>query len=139
MKKGLLLAGLAVSAMLFTGCGGEGKTLNCTMSESAGGATTTSTMDIKFNGKGNKIDTATMNITIDYDESYESYASVFKQTLETQKTNLEKVGYDVKITSGDHSVTLIAEGTGETLDESESVGSYEITKQSFVNSGYTCK
>lgn len=139
MKKGILLAGLAVSALLVTGCDEmeSEKNLLCTMKEDAGGATTTSVMDINFDG--NKAEDITMTITIDYTDEFEAYADIFKQTLETQRGTLEDIGYKVEITSGNNSQKLKAYGTYETLDESESTGTYEATKKSFEDSGYTCK
>lgn len=137
MKKGMLLAGLAVSALLVTGCGEEGKTLNCTLKEEAGGATTTSNMKVEF--KGDQAESITMDIIIDYTEEYASFAEVFKQTLESQKSTLEDTGYEVEITSGENSVKLTAKGTSETLTEDESTGTYEDTKKSLEDSGYTCK
>lgn len=139
MKKAVLLATLAVPTLLVTGCASKAKTLTCTLTEDAGGATTTSVMDMKFNSKGDQVESINMDITIDYDEEYKSYASVFKQTLESQKTNLEDIGYEVKITSGDSSVSLNAKGTNKTLDASESTGTYEATKKSLEDSGYVCK
>lgn len=137
MKKGMLLAGLAVSALLVTGCGEETKTLNCTLKEDAGGATTTSNMKVEF--KGDKAESITMDIIIDYTEEYASFAEVFKQTLESQKSTLEDTGYEVEITSGENSVKLSAKGTADTLTEDESTGTYEATKKSLEDSGYTCK
>lgn len=137
MKKGMLLAGLAVSALLVTGCGDNGKTLSCTMKEEAGGATTTSNMDVKF--KGDKAESITMDIVIDYTDEYKSFAEVFKQTLESQKSTLEDTGYEVEITSSDNSVKLSAKGTSETLDKSEYTGTYDATKESLEKAGYTCK
>ena len=140
MKKGILLVGLAASALLVTGCnGGEGKTLNCTLEEKAGGTTTTSSVEMKFNSGNDKIEEAKMEISINYTEEYKSFADVFKQTLESQKTNLEDIGYEVTITSSDLSQKLTATGTSKTLDSSESTGSYEATKESFEDSGYTCE
>lgn len=138
MKKGILLTGLVVSALLVTGCGGsKERNLNCTMKEEADGATTTSVMDINF--KGNQAENITLDIAIDYSDEYKEYASLFKQTLEAQRKNLESVGYEVEITSGDNSQKLTAKGTSETLDESESKGSYSATKKSLEDAGYVCK
>ena len=140
MKKRILLAALVVSTLLVTGCNDDGgKTLNCTLKEEAGGATTTSVMDMKFNKDGDQVETITMDIVIDYTEEYESFADLFKQTLESQKTNLEDVGYEVTITSGERSQKLTATGTSETLDSSESTGTYDATKKSLEDAGYTCK
>jgi len=137
MKKGMLVAGLVVSALLVTGCGEKGKTLSCTLKEDVGGAVTTSNMEVKF--KGDKAESISMDIIIDYDEKYASFAETFKQTLESQKETLEETGYEVKITSGKNSVKLTAKGTAETLTEDESTGTYEDTKKSLEDSGYTCK
>lgn len=138
MKKGILLAGLAVSILLATGCGStEEKNLNCTMKEEADGVTTTSIMDMNF--KGNQAETITLDVIIDYSDEYKEYASMFTQTLESQRKNLESIGYEVKITSGDNSQKLTAKGTSKTLDESESKGSYSATKKSLEDSGYICK
>lgn len=137
MKKGMLLTGLAISALLVTGCGEKTKTLDCTLKEDAGGATTTSNMVVKF--KGDKAESISMDIIIDYDEKYASFAETFKQTLESQKSTLEDTGYTVKITSGENSIKLTAKGTAETLTEDESTGTYEDTKKSLEDSGYTCK
>lgn len=137
MKKGMLLAGLAISALLVTGCGEEKRTLNCTLKEDAGGATTTSNMEVKF--KGDKAESIAMDIVIEYDEKYASFADTFKQTLEAQKGTLEDTGYEVKITSGKNSVKLTAKGNADTLTEDESTGTYEATKKNLEDSGYTCK
>lgn len=141
MKKGILFAGLAAFALLVTGCdvmeGDVQKKLHCTMSEDAGGATTTSTMDVNFDG--DKAEDITMEIVIEYTDDYASFADVFKQTLESQRGNLEDIGYEVTITSGDNSQKLRAYGTYDSLDASEANGTYEATKKSFEDSGYTCK
>lgn len=137
MKKGILLVGLAVSVLLVTGCSESRRTLNCTIKEEAEGTTTTSVMNIDF--KGNQAENITLEINIDYDEELASYADIFKQTLESQRSGLEEIGYEVEITSGDNSQKLVATGTNETLDESETTGTYENTKKSLEESGYTCK
>jgi len=137
MKKGMLVAGLVVSALLVTGCGEKTKNLSCTLKEDAGGVTTTSNMDVKF--KGDKAESIVVDIVIDYEEKYASLADTFKKTLESQKSTLEDTGYDVEITSGKNSVKLTAKGTAETLTEDESTGTYEDTKKSLEDSGYTCK
>lgn len=138
MKKGVLLTGLVVSALLVTGCGGaKERNLNCTMKEEANGATTTSVMDINF--KGNQAENITLDMTIDYSDELKEYASVFKQTLEAQRKSLESVGYEVEITSEENSQKLTAKGTSKTLDESESKGSYSATKKSLEDAGYICK
>ncbi len=139
MKKGILLAGLAASLVLVTGCGAEEtkRNLRCTFVDDASGASTTSVMDINFNG--DKAENITLDITIDYTEDFESYASIFKQTMKTQKTNLEDVGYKVTLSSGKGFEKLSAYGTYETLDASESTGTYEATKKSLEASGYVCK
>ena len=137
MKKGLLLAGFVCISLLLTGCQAETKTLNCTMKEDAGGATTTSNMDVTFTGS--KVENINMDIIIDYTDEYASVSNIFKETLESQKSTLEETGYEVNITSGDNFVKLTASGTSETLTSDESTGSYEKTKESLENSGYTCK
>lgn len=137
MKKGMLLTAVAVAALLVSGCGEEKKTLNCTMKEELGGATTSSEMKVVF--KGDKAETIDMSITIDYTDEYASFGDVFKQTLESQKTSFESLGYEVKISSGDNQQKLTARGTSETLDESESTGTYEDTKKELEASGFTCK
>lgn len=137
MKKGMLLVALAVPTLLVTGCNEQEKSLTCTLTEDAGGATTTSVMDMNF--KGNQVQDITLDITIDYTDEYKSFAEIFEQTLESQKTNLEDIGYEVKITSGENSLTLTAQGTKDTLDEEEITGSYDATKESLEEAGYTCK
>lgn len=138
MKKGILLTGLVISALLVTGCGGsKERNLNCTMKEEADGVTTTSVMNMNF--KGNQAETITLDIVIDYSDEYKEYASILTQTLEAQREGLESVGYEVKITSGENSQKLTAKGTSKTLDESESKGSYSATKKSLEDSGYICK
>lgn len=138
MKKKVLLIALITSVLLVTGCGkGSTKKLTCTSKEETGGVTTSSVMDISF--KGNEAEKITLNISIDYTDDYKNYVNTFKKTLETQKTNLEKVGYDVDITSESSSLKLKAVGTSKTLDESEYQGTYAATKKSLEDSGYTCK
>lgn len=134
MKRKLLL--LVISMLLVTGCG-KTKNLQCTLEQKAQGATTTSVMNINFNG--NKAKDITLDISIDYTDEYASYADTFKQTLESQRSSLEKVGYKVEITSKGNSQKLKATGTGDSLDSSEATGSYDATKKSLENSGYTCK
>lgn len=135
MKKKMLLLSLATVVLLSTGCGSK-KELHCTLKQGEG-AVTTSTMDVTF--KGNEAQDVTLSMSIDYTDEYASYADTFKQTLETQKSTLEKVGYKVEITSEKNSQKLKATGTADTLDESESKGSYEATKENLEKSGYTCK
>lgn len=137
MKKGLLLTVLAISTLLVSGCGETEKHLKCSLTEEASGTTTTSVMEMDF--KGNQAQNISLNISINYPEEFASYADVFKQTLETQKSNLEEIGYEVQITSGDNSQNLTATGTVDTLDSSETTGSYEATKESFEESGYVCE
>ena len=136
MKKKVLGLSLAAAMLLATGCGNE-KKLHCTLEQGQEGATTTSTMDVTFDGA--KAKDITLNITVDYDDEYASYAETFEQTLESQRSTLEDVGYKVKITSKDNSINLKATGTSKTLDTSEATGTYEATKKSLEDSGYTCK
>lgn len=137
MKKKVLLAGLAVSALLVTGCEESTRTLNCTIKDESEGTTTTSIMNIDF--KGSQAEKITLEINIDFDEEYAAYADAFKQNLESQSADLKEIGYEVEIISGDNSQKLVATGTNETLDESETTGTYENTKKSLEESGYTCK
>ena len=137
MKKKILLAILVLPILLITGCSESEKNLSCTLKEEMEGSTMTSTMDMIF--KGNIAQDITLNIGIEYDEDTSSLSDVFKQILEEQKVNLEEVGYDVTITSGEYSHKLIAVGTSETLDEDEFTGSYEATRESLEDQGYTCK
>lgn len=139
MKKKYWLLVLILPILLLTGCSEEAttRTLSCTMKDEASGASTSSTMDITF--RENEAERISLSISIDYTDEYKGYVNTFKETLETQKTNLEKVGYDVKISSGDFSISLLAVGTNHTLDESEYKGTYSNTKKSLEESGYTCK
>lgn len=140
MKKKYWLLALIIPILLVTGCSEDSattKSLSCTMKDDADGASTSSTMDITF--RENEAERISLNISIDYTDEYKDYVNTFKETLETQKTNLEKVGYDVKITSNDSSINLLAVGTNKTLDESEYKGTYDATKKSLEDSGYTCK
>lgn len=127
---------LAVIVILATGCSKE-KVLKCTMEQSQSGATTISHMNVNF--KGNEATKIDMDIEIKYDEKYKSYADTFKSTLESQQSKLEDTGYTVKITSGDNSVKLTANGTSKTLDESEYKVNYKATKEKFEDAGYTCE
>ena len=137
MKKKNLLAVLILPILLVTGCSESEKNLSCTLKEEVEGSTMMSTMDMTF--KGNIAQDITLNIGIEYDEDASSLSDFFKQVLEHQKVNLEEVGYDVTITSEEHSHKLTAVGTSETLDEDEFTGSYEATKKSLEDKGYTCK
>lgn len=137
MKKKNLLAVLILPILLVTGCSESEKNLSCTLKEEVEGSTMMSTMDMTF--KGNIAQDITLNIGIEYDEDASSLSDFFKQVLEDQKVNLEEVGYDVTITSGEYSHKLTAVGTSETLDEDEFTGSYEATRESLEDQGYTCK
>ena len=139
MKKKYWLLALIIPILLVTGCSEESttKSLSCTMKNGIEGTSTSSKMDITF--RENEAERISLNISIDYNNEYKDYVDTFKETLETQKTNLEKLGYDVKITSNDSSINLLAVGTNKTLDESEYKGTYDATKKSLEDSGYTCK
>lgn len=139
MKKKYWLLALIIPILLATGCSKESttKSLSCTMKDGIEGTSTSSKMDITF--RENEAERISLNISIDYNNEYKDYVDTFKETLETQKTNLEKLGYDVKITSNDSSINLLAVGTNKTLDESEYKGTYDATKKSLEESGYTCK
>lgn len=136
MKKKILLL-LILPTLLVTGCEEEEKNLKCTFKSEVEGSTTTSVMNIDF--KGNKAEKITLDINIDYIEEYKEYADTFRKTLEDQRANLEATGYEVEITSGKNSEKLTAKGTYETLDESETTGSYTATKKSLEESGYVCE
>lgn len=139
MKKKYWLLALIIPILLITGCSEESttKSLSCTMKNGIEGTSTSSKMDITF--RENEAERISLNISIDYNNEYKDYVDTFKETLETQKTNLEKLGYDVKITSNNSSINLLAVGTNKTLDESEYKGTYDVTKKSLEDSGYTCK
>lgn len=139
MKKKYWLLALIIPILLVTGCSEESttKSLSCTMKNGIEGTSTSSKMDITF--RENEAERISLNISIDYNNEYKDYVDTFKETLETQKTNLEKLGYDVKITSNNSSINLLAVGTNKTLDESEYKGTYDVTKKSLEDSGYTCK
>ncbi len=139
MKKKYWLLALIIPILLVTGCSEESttKSLSCTMKDGIEGTSTYSKMDITF--RENEAERISLNISIDYNNEYKDYVDTFKETLETQKTNLEKLGYDVKITSNNSSINLLAVGTNKTLDESEYKGTYDATKKSLEDSGYTCK
>lgn len=139
MKKKYWLLALIIPILLVTGCSEESttKSLSCTMKDGIEGTSTSSKMDITF--RENEAERISLNISIDYNNEYKDYVDTFKETLETQKTNLEKLGYDVKITSNNSSINLLAVGTNKTLDESEYKGTYDVTKKSLEDSGYTCK
>ena len=136
MKNKVLGLSLAAVLILTTGCSNE-KKLHCTLKQGEEGAITTSIMDITFEGA--KAKDITLNISIDYNDDYASYANTFKETLESQRSTLEDVGYDVEIISEDNSQKLKATGTADTLDTSEATGTYEATKESLEDSGYTCE
>jgi len=139
MKKKYWLLALIIPILLVTGCSEDSttKSLSCTMKDGIEGTSTSSKMDITF--RENEAERISLNISIDYNNEYKDYVDTFKETLETQKTNLEKLGYDVKITSNNSSINLLAVGTNKTLDESEYKGTYDATKKSLEDSGYTCK
>ena len=139
MKKKYWLLALIIPILLVTGCSEESttKSLSCTMKNGIEGTSTSSKMDITF--RENEAERISLNISINYNNEYKDYVDTFKETLETQKTNLEKLGYDVEITSNDSSINLLAVGTNKTLDESEYKGTYDATKKSLEDSGYTCK
>ena len=139
MKKKYWLLALIIPILLVTGCSEESttKSLSCTMKDGIEGTSTSSKMDITF--RENEAERISLNISIDYNNEYKDYVDTFKETLETQKTNLEKLGYDVKITSNNSSINLLAVGTNKTLDESEYKGTYDATMKSLEDSGYTCK
>lgn len=139
MKKKYWLLALIIPILLVTGCSEDSttKSLSCTMKDGIEGTSTSSKMDITF--RENEAERISLNISIDYNTEYKDYVDTFKETLETQKNNLEKLGYDVKITSNDSSINLLAVGTNKTLDESEYKGTYDATKKSLEDSGYTCK
>ena len=139
MKKKYWLLALIIPILLVTGCSEESTTnsLSCTMKDGIEGTSTSSKMDITF--RENEAERISLNISIDYNNEYKDYVDTFKETLEIQKNNLEKLGYDVKITSNDSSINLLAVGTNKTLDESEYKGTYDATKKSLEDSGYTCK
>lgn len=139
MKKKYWLLALIIPILLVTGCSEDSttKSLSCTMKDGIEGTSTSSKMDITF--RENEAERISLNISIDYNTEYKDYVDTFKETLETQKNNLEKLGYDVKITSNNLSINLLAVGTNKTLDESEYKGTYDATKKSLEDSGYTCK
>lgn len=137
MKGKIIFAAVLAVTVLGTACGGKTKTLECTLEQKADQATTTSTMTVKF--KGNTAEKITLDMSISYGDEYKEYADVFKQTLEAQRSTLEDVGYEVKITSEDNAQKLTATGTNKTLDKEESTGNYEDTKKKLEDSGYTCK
>ena len=139
MKKKYWLLALIIPILLVTGCSEESttKSLSCAMKDGIEGTSTSSKMDITF--RENEAERISLNISINYNNEYKDYVDTFKETLETQKNNLEKRGYDVKITSNDSSINLLAVGTNKTLDESEYKGTYDATKKSLEDSGYTCK
>ena len=144
MKK-VLVFGL-VCTLFLTGCGG--KKLTCTMSENENGMTSEAKVVLTFDKEGKEIQKGTVTMSVKVGEEYASLLYYMVAAAETEYAGIKDFA-KVYIKSSDNSisakVSYKTKGlTEDQLDELEYAGvyddtTYEETKESFEDMGYTCK
>ena len=143
MKKCLVVISVMCLALL-AGCGKGNRTLDCSKSY-------TSSIDQRVVAKyvGNDVDTVDMIFTVKLSETskkyIDTYLSTYKKTFENQYGKYN----NVKVTaekSGDSAIEVNVAFDFKAMSDSDksAVGfkgslDYDVNKESFEKSGYTCK
>lgn len=151
MNKNILkVAALGCGVLLLTGCGSNGKTLNCEfdMSDQLSGLGTWNTyVDFEYDKDGKETKSATMKMVVNItsEDVTDELIDSLKETLEDicasaedDENGLEKC--EVKVDG--KKVTLEAKGSVENLNTLDGIvqeTSYEDAKKSLEDAGFTCK
>ncbi len=140
MKKIIFICCLVI----LTGCSSKDKKLNCKLTKNIDGNDIVQTVDAFF--KNGKISNISMKHEMTLNEENTKYLEIYRNKIDEQfKAFKDKNGITVNLNETDSVITLDVSVDVLKLDEESTKvigfsisGSYDKSKESFENDGYSC-